>query len=96
VVQATPTTHEIQDAERAFIEAKRELRAVLEERRDSLSPATAAMIDHNLEIIEQAISEISVALERDPSNRQRNQMLMTAHRREINLLRRVTHQAARL
>ena len=77
-------------AEQALLETKQRLREALAERRSTLSPATAAVVDRNLEMIEEAIEEIRVALEKDPANPQLNRMLLAAHQRELSLLQRVT------
>jgi hypothetical protein len=87
---------EIQQAELAFVEARRHLRAALAERRPTLSPETARTIYANLEIMEAAIEEIRASLARDPGNRELGKMLVAAQRREVEFLQRVTQRAARL
>lgn len=83
-------------AEISLLEVKQQLRASLDRHRESLSPETAQMVDRNLAVIERSIEEIRKALRDDPGNRELKNMLMAAHRREINLLRRVNEVAARL
>jgi len=83
-------------AEISLIEVKQQLRRSLDQRRDSLSPETVRMVDRNLAVIERSIEEIREALQDDPGNRELKNMLMAAHRREINLLRRANEVAARL
>ncbi len=90
------TTREITEAERAFGEVKRRLYAALEDRRDTLSPETAASVDRNLRMIEQAIAEIGSALKRDPASPELKRMLIAARQREIALLRHVTQRTPRL
>jgi len=79
-------------AEEALIRTKQQLRLVLAERRPDMSPRTAAVVDRNLAVIEEAIDEIRGALENDPTNPQLNRMLLAAHQRELALLQRVTHR----
>ncbi len=90
-LEAAPGT-----AEASLLEVKRQLRISLDGHRDSLSPETVQMVDRNLAVIERSIEEIRKALRDDPGNRELRNMLMAAHRREINLLRRANEVAARL
>ena len=95
---ATPATARGNAAEPALatlIDAKQALRAALEQRRTSLPAETMATVDANLALIEKAIAEIRGAVERDPTNRELNSMLVAYHQREIDLLQRVTKAAAR-
>jgi hypothetical protein len=82
--------------EEAIIKNKQELREALDARRDSLDPEAAATVDKNLKLIEDAIAEIHVALDKEPSNAELNRMLMAAHQRELYLLQRAMRLAARL
>lgn len=75
--------------EQAFLEAKRHLCAALEVRRAGWSAETAATIDRNLEIIEQATAEITAALRKDPSNRELNRLLLAQYQREIGYMQRM-------
>jgi hypothetical protein len=77
-------------AEQALLETKQRLREALAERRSTLSPATAAAVDRNLEVIENAIEEIRVALERDPANPHLNRRLLAIHQQELAFLQHVT------
>jgi hypothetical protein len=67
--------------------ARRELRRALEARKASLEPATVAVIEKNLRVIDQAIAEIQAALAEDPGNRELQQLLRHSRQREIALLR---------
>ena len=84
------------EAEEELIRQKDELREALGARRDSLDPETAATVDRNLKLIEGAIAEIHVALDKEPTNPELNRMLMAAHQRELYLLQRAMQLAARL
>jgi len=85
-----PATMPFDAAEQALLETKQRLREALAERRSTLSPATAAVVDRNLEMIENAIEEIRVALERDPANPQLNRRLLAIHQQELAFLQHVT------
>jgi len=87
---------DVLEIERAIIKNKQELREALDERRDSLDPEAAATVDRNLKLIEDAIAEIHVALDKEPANAELNRMLMAAHQRELYLLQRAMQLAARL
>jgi anti-sigma factor RsiW len=83
------------DAEQAILDAKSQLRAVFAERRDSLPPETARMVERNMVIIETAVAEIRGALDADPTNRELNRMLLAVQQRELDFLQRATALAAR-
>jgi len=83
------------EAEQAILDAKRQLRAVFVERRDSLPPETARMVERNMAIIETAVAEIRGALDADPTNRELNRMLLAVQQRELDFLQRATALAAR-
>lgn len=67
---------------------RRQLENVLEARQDDLSPATLEVILGNLRVIDEAMSEISMALGRDPGNELLMRQLASTYRRQVNLLER--------
>jgi len=69
-------------------QTRAQLRAALDARKDSLSPQTIAMVEENLEIIDRAISEISLALNETPNNPRLQRQLYFACSQEISLLQR--------
>lgn len=77
------------DPEATFLAASQELLDGLEGR--PLSPETRAIVRRNLAVIDAAIAELRVALERDPGNGELNRMLLATYQRKIELL----EQAAR-
>jgi hypothetical protein len=87
---------DVLEIEKAIIKNKQELRDALDERRDSLDPEAKATVDRNLKLIEDAIAEIHVALDKEPASAELNRMLMAAHQRELYLLQRAMQLAARL
>ncbi len=86
-LEAVPALMDFQDTQEVLIGARTQLRAALEERRSSLSPATLQVVDENLLIIDKAIADITAALERDPGNKELPALLVLAYRQEIDLLR---------
>ncbi|GAC1649462.1 MAG: hypothetical protein NVS4B3_06590 [Gemmatimonadaceae bacterium] len=66
---------------------ERELLAELELRRGELRPETAARVDESLRVLDRAIGEITVALERDPRNHLLRQLLAATRERKVELLR---------
>ena len=75
--------------EARFLAASQELLAGLEAQ--DLSPETMEIVRRNLEVIDAAIAELQVALERDPGNGELTRMLLATYQRKIDLL----EQAAR-
>lgn len=63
------------------------LRALLDQRRDSLDGATVRVLESNLDIIDQAIAESRAALLRDPSSRFLNERLSSALQDRLQLMR---------
>jgi putative zinc finger protein len=78
-----------------FRGARREMRSVLDEHRETLSPATVATVEENLRIIDAAVGQIEAALARDPGNQELRQMLAATRHQETAMLRQVTRAAAR-
>ena len=69
-----------------------ELMAVLQGRRDELSPETLAVVEENLRIINQAIQEVWDALENDPGRPGNGHLVTHLYRKKVALLQ----QAVRL
>ena len=55
-----------------------------------LSPATVAVLEKNLQVIDDAIAESRAALARDPANSALREMVLGSYRHKLDLLRRVT------
>ena len=56
--------------------------------RGRLDAATISVVEHNLQIIDQAISQAREALAADPANAYLSSHLVEARRRKLDLLRR--------
>ncbi len=79
-----------------FIEARNELRAWLEQNRESLPPETLERIEANLQVIDESVDEIHTALEKNPESPELNRLLLATYRREVQLLQRVNAWYARM
>ena len=80
----------IDDQVREYVEAAELLQASIRERKTQLSPETMVILEKNLAIIDQAISEVRGVLESDPADRGNALMLQAMHQQKVELLRRVT------
>ena len=83
-------------AEQEYERAANELLAALQDRRQSLSPQTLANVESNLAVIDQALTEVRAALGRDPGNKDLTRMLVSAHRKKVDTLRRVVRLSTSL
>jgi hypothetical protein len=63
------------------------LHAVLEQRRADLDPATVAIVEENLRVIDHAIAQSRAALAHDPRSGFLNERLLDALDRKVDLLR---------
>jgi anti-sigma-K factor RskA len=86
----SPTLASLKAAEADYLSVTKDLRAVLDERREELSPATAAVVEENLRIIDEAIEKITIALERDPGHAASRSLFTSLHWRKVMLLQQVT------
>jgi anti-sigma factor RsiW len=69
------------------------LAATLAAERGHLRPATVALVERNLRIIDAAIRESRAALERDPGNTELRTLFAAAYRQKVELLRWATRVA---
>jgi hypothetical protein len=63
----------------------------LELRRALMRPQTAASMNHDLEVIDNAIAELKRAIERDPNNIALRALLAQSYRQKVDLLKRITN-----
>jgi hypothetical protein len=85
-VPAEPARLGAQEAEYAVAAA--DLTRTLEQARGRLAPATIATIRRNLATIDSALAESRRALARDPDNSDLEELVLTAWRQKVDLLRR--------
>jgi hypothetical protein len=88
---ASPAGVAFAAADARYVSAAAELSAALETQRPTLSPATVAVVERNLAIVDSAIAEARTALLADPNNRALVEMLAASHRQKIDLLQRTIH-----
>ena len=81
---------ELRGIEQSYVGAIEELQALLDDDQTALSPATRALLEENLGIIDRAIRESRSAALQDPANQMINQMLRSAYEKKLDLLRRAT------
>ncbi|MGQ0767560.1 MAG: anti-sigma factor family protein [Gemmatimonadota bacterium] len=77
-------------SERRFLADVDELRDLLDERRPLLRRETIAIVERNLDAIDQAIAESRAALAADPGNNAIAEVLAAGYRHKLELLRRAT------
>jgi hypothetical protein len=75
-------------ADAQYDAAVSDLEKALKNGRSHLDPTTIAIVEHNLQIIDQAIEQARQALESDPANSYLSGHLVEARRRKLDLLRR--------
>lgn len=63
------------------------LHTIVEQRRNQLDPATVAVIEHNLKVIDDAIAQCRIALGKDPASRFLMESLNSALETKVELLR---------
>jgi anti-sigma factor RsiW len=85
---AVPVVPAIDYADAQYDAAVADLDRALRDRRSRLDPATVAVVEENLAIIDRAIAEARSAIGADPSNGYLSGHLMEARRRKLDLLRR--------
>jgi hypothetical protein len=75
-------------ADAQYDAAVADLEKALKAGRGRLDPSTVAVVEHNLQIIDQAINQAREALIGDPANSYLSSHLVEARRRKLDLLRR--------
>lgn len=76
-----------------YLDARKQLVDVLEARRDDIPPETLAVVEENLTVIASAVSDIEVALAKNPRSPKLERMLYTAYRNEVGLLQQAVQLA---
>ena len=77
-------------ADAQYDAAVADLEKALKAGRGQLDASTVAVVEHNLQIIDQAINQAREALAGDPANSYLSSHLVEARRRKLDLLRRAT------
>lgn len=76
-------------ADQPYDAAVADLERALRRGRGRLDASTIAVVEHNLQIVDQAIAQARQALDADPANTYLSGYLVEARRRKLDLLRRV-------
>jgi Putative zinc-finger len=74
-------------AEQEYVRATSELMAALSQKREGLAPETQKAVDDNLKVIDGALRDLRVALQKDPGNQKLNRMLVATHQKKVDMLR---------
>jgi hypothetical protein len=74
-------------AEQEYVRATSELMAALSQKREGLAPETQKAVDDNLKVIDGALRDLRVALQKDPGNQKLNKMLVATHQKKVDMLR---------
>ena len=59
------------------------------ERQDEMEPETLASVQQNLAVIDAALVEVHRALEKDPNRPELERMLVSTHRKRVDVLRKM-------
>lgn len=86
VVGSTAALAAWQPVEAEYLSSVEALQAELDARRDALAPETVAVIEQNLQIIDQAIADARAALEADPGSADLPMHLADVYRQKVQLL----------
>ena len=65
------------------------LMEALLERRDELEPGTLETVQENLAVIDEALAEVHRALQQDPNRPELGRMLVSTHRKRVDVLRKM-------
>ena len=74
-------------AEQEYQRATGELMSALSKQRETLAPETQKAVDENLRVIDGALKDLRVALQKDPGNQKLNKMLVATHQKKVDMLR---------
>jgi Putative zinc-finger len=87
-IGATPLAERVSFADAQYDAAVADLEKAVKNGRGRLDKATIDIVEHNLQIIDQAIAQAREALAADPANGYLSGHLVEARRRKLDLLRR--------
>jgi len=76
----------IREQEAEYIEAAQELRLAVEQEKRQLSPQVRAVVEDNLKILDEAIMETRLALNRNPEDERLGEQLLEMYQRQIAFL----------
>lgn len=82
-------------AENEYLRATDDLMAVLDSRRHELAPETVELLEENLRVIDEAISQMWSALENDPAHSGNRHLFNNLYQKKVTLLRQAVRLPAR-
>jgi anti-sigma factor RsiW len=82
--------------ERDYQAAANALLAALQERKGELEPETLASVERNLAVIDAARAEVHEALAKDPVSPELSRMLVSTHRKRVDVLRKMVRLSTAL
>ncbi len=85
-IPAEESLAELWAAEKDYVEASSRLMEALEQRRRELSPQTVSLIEEQVGIIDRAIADVRVAVERDKVDTNHAHLLTALYQKKIQLL----------
>jgi len=84
------------EMERDYQAASNALLLALQDRKDQLSEDTLHSVEQNVAVIDRALAEVREALAKDPSSPELGQMLMSTHRKKVEVLRQMVKRSTEL
>jgi len=87
---SSPAPSAFAGTEASYLSATLELSELYARARETMAPETRALLERNLQVIEQALGEARAALRSDPGDRSLEAIVATAYRRKIEFLERAT------
>jgi hypothetical protein len=94
VETATTPRVDLVSLEREYSQEVDEVQRALRQNRESLSPETVQILEENLRIIDSAIQEARTALASDPQSGMLGELLRSAYRRKVELLKQAARSTA--
>jgi hypothetical protein len=96
VSSETVSDPELAQAEREYEEAARALMETLQRRSSMLPAEDLARVESHLQVIDRALAQVREALVKDPENRELNRLLVSTHKKKVDVLRRVVRLSTAL
>lgn len=87
---ATQTMAELARSEDRVLLTRRDLIEAIEMRRDLLGPEASQSVEESLQVLDQAVAEIRLALNENPDDRRLRLALAAKYQQEVRLLQRVS------
>jgi hypothetical protein len=86
---AISSNPEVAAMEQDYQDAATALLAALQEREGEIAPGTLESVERNLAVIDKALAEVHEALEQDPGRPELGRLLVSTHRKRVDVLRKM-------